>query len=583
MKMKIYISSAFAIMFGLTMQAQEKNKPKDTINTEEVRVVKSNEATVFDAFKIKDNPEIGDEDNVKQVIKYSIYSFPVASTFSPEKGQAANVDQDSIPTFFNNYALLGYGNYNTIRGELGIAEKVSEDIYVAGMLNHISSQGGIASVLVDDNYSKSNLDFNIGSKKIDYDWNVNLGVSQNNFNWYGLPSDSFKFSPTDYDNRDFGQKYNDAHIGAKFENLNGIFRGVDFGYKYFWDDYDSKESHFKINPKFDVEIEDTKINLGIFVDYLNTEFADPIASGKNNKYSYFIAGFEPSVRFVSDDYSVQLGFGMANISGTANESKDNSFVVYPKVKANYDLVKNIVIAYAGAEGSVTNNSYANFVSQNPFVSPDLRLKPTQQQFNIYAGLKGKLYHNISYNIRASYISEEDKAMFVNNPIVLDLLNSQVYQYGNSFSVIYDKVETFNVFGELNLNFSSEVTIDLSGEVNSYSAKNSSIFNLPEAKVGAKLNVNFTDQWFGGLSMYYIGQRTDLGYVTNGSGAVERANVKVDSFVDFNLNIGYKATDHWTVFARGNNLFNQSYQNWNNYKVQGTQVLVGAMYKFNFNN
>lgn len=586
MKKHIYLSSAFAILFGLSVQAQEKDKPKDSnMNTEEVRVVKSYEATEIDAFKIKDTPQIGDEDNEKQVIKYSIYSFPVASTFAPEKGKAATVDKDSLSSFFNNYALLGYGNFNTLQGQLGIAEKVSDDVYVAGFLNHISSQGGIAGVLVDDNYSKSNLDFNVGSRKTTNDWNVNFGVSQQNYNWYGLPTDVAIFAPAEYDGRDFGQKYNDVHFGFNYNSNKGAFDGGSLKFKHFWDAFDSRENHFLINPKFNFVLEQSIVNLDVKADYVNTKFEDQSISGIKTKSNSFIVGIEPNIRFIADDYSVQLGFGLANISGESNGEKQDSFMVYPKVKANYDLVKDIVIAYAGAEGGVYNNTYANFVEENPFVSPDLRLLATKQNFNFYVGMKGKLYHNISYNIRASYMTEDNKAMFVNNPKVpsFDLLNSQVYQYGNSFGVTYDTVDTFNAYGELNLNFSDDVTIDLSGEFNSYSAKNGPVFNLPETKLAAKLKVDFTDQWFGGLDLYFVGQRNDMGYVNDGTGVLERKLVKVDSFADLNLNVGYKATDKWTIFAKGNNLFNQSYQSWSNYKVQGTQVLVGAMYKFNFKN
>jgi len=582
MKKQIYLNAAFAILFGITMQAQEKDK---NMGTEVVKVVKSYEATVADAFKIKDNPQIDDKDNEKREIKYSIYSFPVASTFAPEKGIAAEVEKDTVNTFSNNYALLGYGNFNTIRGELGIAEKINEDIYVAGMLNHISSQGGILGVLVDDNYSKSNLDFNIGSKKVDTNWNANFGVSQNNFNWYGLPSDNLIFAPAQYINRDFGQKYNDIYLGGNYQTNKDFFKGGNLTYKYFWDDFDSKENHFKFNPNFNLDINETNIDLSIKADYLNTSYASSSDLNSRNKYNYLILGIEPSVRFFEEDYSVELGFGISNISGKSNGVKDNSIAVYPKVKANYDLVKNIVIAYAGAEGGVTNNTYSNYVTENPFVSPNLDIKPTQQQFNFYLGMKGKLYHNVSYNIRASYLSEDNKPMFVNNPkaLTFDLLNSQVYQYGNSFGVIYNLVKTFNVYGELNLNFTDDVSIDLSGEINSYSVENGNAYNLPESKVSAKVRIDFTDQWFGGLNLNYVGQRSDLGYVINSSGMEQRTAVKVDSFVDLNLNIGYKADNNWTIFAKGNNLFNKSYQIWNNYKVQSAQVLVGAMYKFNFKN
>lgn len=580
MKKKIYISSAFAFFLAMTVQAQEKDK---NMGTEEVRVVKSYEATVGDAFKIKDTPLMDDEDNAtKKDIKYSIYSFPVASTFAPEKGQAAAVDKDSLDLYFNNYALLGYGNYNTLRGELGIAEKVGENMYVGGLLNHISSQGGINALLVDDKYSKSNLDFTLGSKNLTNDWNLNFGVSQAKYNWYGLPDENYNFTVSDYENLDFEQKYNDAHVGMKFENYDGLFRGVGLNYKYFWDEYDSKESRFILTPKFNVELDRTTIKLDVKADYLNTEFADRLVNGAKNKYSYFIIAAEPSVEFSDENYSVQLGVGLSYINGTSNETNDNSFVVYPKIKANVDLVKNIVMAYAGAEGGVSNNSYADFAEINPYISPNLTLAPTKQQYNIYAGLKGKLYHNISYNVRASYISEDNKAMFVTNEINPTIQTKEVYMNGNSFGVMYDMVNTFNLFGELNLNFSEAVTIGISGEYNSYNADLNNVYNLPDAKVGAKIHADFTKQWYGGLSMYYVGQRTDKFLVSNTNNNVVYENNKLDSFVDANIYAGFRPNEHWTVFAKGNNLFNETYKNWNNYKVQGFQVLLGAMYKFNFN-
>lgn len=52
----------------------------------------------------------------------------------------------------------------TIRGELGIAEKIEKDINVVGLLNHISSQGGISGLLKTLNIQER-IWILIGSKK----------------------------------------------------------------------------------------------------------------------------------------------------------------------------------------------------------------------------------------------------------------------------------------------------------------------------------------------------------------------------------------------------------------------------------
>jgi outer membrane receptor protein involved in Fe transport len=48
-----------------------------------------------------------------------------------------------------------------------------------------------------------------------------------------------------------------------------------------------------------------------------------------------------------------------------------------------------------------------------------------------------------------------------------------------------------------------------------------------------------------------------------------------------VHVGYRINDQFTVFAKGNNLFNQDYQRYLNFPVQGVQVLAGATYQFDF--
>ncbi len=58
-------------------------------------------------------------------------------------------------------------------------------------------------------------------------------------------------------------------------------------------------------------------------------------------------------------------------------------------------------------------------------------------------------------------------------------------------------------------------------------------------------------------------------------------VTLDSYFDANVNVGYHINDRFSVYARGNNLAGNNYNRWQNYPVQGIQVLGGATYKFDF--
>src|SRR5690606_16754778 len=90
-------------------------------------------------------------------------------------------------TAFNNYASLGIGNYGTINAELFVTENLNRNEYVGGMLRHISSQGGIDGVVLDDKYYSTGLDLTYGNRQKDYSWNADMGYQNQVYNWYGLP------------------------------------------------------------------------------------------------------------------------------------------------------------------------------------------------------------------------------------------------------------------------------------------------------------------------------------------------------------------------------------------------------------
>ena len=127
---KIALLFLFAGLQGVFAQKKDEN-----IGTEVVNVVKPYTPTISDAFKVKETPPLEDEDNTKkEEIKYNIFSFPVASTFTPAKGRAASVDKAKQEKLYKNYATLGVGNYGTPNAELFVTESLNRNEYVGGML-----------------------------------------------------------------------------------------------------------------------------------------------------------------------------------------------------------------------------------------------------------------------------------------------------------------------------------------------------------------------------------------------------------------------------------------------------------------
>ncbi len=585
-KTHLYSLSAMAILLSSTAVAQDKNKTKkdENIGTEVVNVVRPYEATISDAFKVRETPNLSDDDNAqKKNIKYSINSFPVASTFVPEKGKAADVEKDPRLAAFNNYALFGLGNYLNLRGELFLTKKVSETDYLAGMVHFFSSEGGIKDQILDDYFSKAAIDLTYGSKKEKFNWNIDLGFQNQVTNWYGLPVKDLDFMNFDARGIDEEQQYRSVFLGGKMEFNNSPLASVDLKYKYFWDAFDSKENRFYIKPKIETALGEQDITVNLVMDYVSTDYEVFQTKYKeSNRQMNF--GVEPSIAFQDETYSLQLGAGIYFNDSEVKGKKDNAFYVYPQVKASFNLVDNLLIAYTGAEGGLKQNTYADFVAENPFITPGNAILPTSEQFNIYLGLKGKLDNTISYNIRGSYKSEDDKAFFMSSAYVGGP-TALGYQYGNSFDLAYSNLKTWSFFGELRFDFEKNVTMGVNGTFSHYTTDLTEAWNMPSAKVGADIQIEITDKWFAGTEVYFVGERKDVfrnGTVVDPSdpGFISEPVVKtLESYVDWNLKLGYRPSKHWTIFLNGNNLLNKNYENWNNFKVQGVQVMGGAMYKF----
>ncbi len=583
---KIQYKIAVLFLFA-GLQTTFAQKKDENIGTEVVNVVKPYTPTISDAFKVKETPTLEDDENTKkEEIKYNIFSFPVASTFTPSKGRAAAVDKSKQEKLFSNYATLGVGNYGTLNAELFVTENLNKNEYIGGMLRHLSSQGGIDDILLDDKFYNTTLDLTYGNQQKDFSWNVDAGYQHQIYNWYGLRND-FATDLADPQDRadlinsiDPQQTYQNIYVGARFAAKESIFKDATVKFNHFSDAFGSSENRFYVKPTVGFEVSGQKVNATFIVDYLGGSFEkDYFSLTDGIDYGYTNVGVQPSFTYQQDDLTVNLGAGL--FYSMDNENSDNKFFIYPQITATYRIVGDVMIAYAGAEGGLKQNTYRDLVQENFFVSPTLGIAPTDQKYDIYVGMKGKIANNVGFNIRGSYKNEDQKAMFLNNPYNNENVNKEGYAFGNSFDVVYDNVKTISFFGELKADLSKNVAFGVSGTFSSYTTDvQAEAWNLPGLQVNANLDFNITDKWYAGTSVFFVGERKDVFSYTSLL-RNELETTTLDSYFDLNAHVGYKYNERWTMFLKGNNLASQDYQKWLNYPVQGIQVLLGASYKFDF--
>ncbi|MFM9826353.1 TonB-dependent receptor [Flavobacterium sp.] len=586
------LSSFCLLSIGLLqIQFSFAQKKEENIGTEVVNVVKQYTPTISDVSKIKELPTIDEEENAKkEAVKYAIFSFPVASTFTPYKGIAESVDKVEKTKYLKNYLTFGGGNYGVLNAELFLNQDLNTTDYIGGMFRHFSSQGGIKGVELSDNYNETNIDLTFGTNRKNLSWNLDVGYQNQIYNWYGLPIDFGSFltpiqRATLINETNVQQSYNTLYVGNRINIKNGVLNDVSLKFNHFSDAFGSAENRFYVKPSFEFNINDRLLNTNVIVDYLKGSFEKNYWNTSTIQYGYTNIGIAPSFEFNEQGWKVTIGAGL--FYSLDAETSNNQFLIYPKINASFDIVDNLMVFYTGVDGNLEQNTFADFVNENPFVSLRLTIAPTDKQYDLFAGLKGKLTNDISYNIRGSYINERNKALFKSNEyydsMYEDIMKVEGYQLGNSFEVVYDDMKTLSFYGELKADLSEKVSFGINGTFNSFTTNSEKeAWNLPTIKLDSKIDFEITEKWYAGMNVFYVGERKDeQHYDTYLNGNEPKLIKSLDGYFDVNAHVGFKYSDRLTAFLRANNITNNSYQKWLNYSVQGLQVVLGVNYKFDF--
>lgn len=560
---KNIIAVAIFSLFSFVGMAQEKE-----LGTEVVEIVKPYSPSISDAFKIKETPAAADSVSIKKKeVKYTINSVPVASTFTPEKGKAANVEKAKKEKVYDNYARLGFGNYTTLLGKLYSNFEISNEEHVGFFFRHNSSQGKIKDVLLNDKYYDTRLDANYANNQRDFSYGFGLGLEHQMYNWYGIPDDFY--TPEQIGEIDPAHSFFGGSLNGNIAFENAYLDRARMTLRYLGDSFSSSEFQATLKPEFSFPMDNISIKIDGDIDYLSGSFDKNFENSVALNYGFFKAGIIPALSFTQDKLSLSLGAGIYLAMNT--EASEGDFSFYPKVDASYRVDESIIV-YAGADGGITQNSYFTFKEENPFVSPTLLIAPTKNVYEGFAGIKGTFENKFGYNFKASYGKDEGRALFQMNSGAAPS-DLKGYHYNNSFNVVYDDVTTLSVFGELQVNLSERFSLGVNANYFNYDTESKNpAWNLPDLKASVFGNFQITDELYGGASIFYTGERKDFD-------GIEEINL--DGYVDANLHLGYRVNERLSFFLRGNNLFNDNYKKWANYPVQGIQGMLGATYKFDW--
>ena len=579
----------FLILFVfLSVNAQQKPVAvKDTVKTEVVEVITSYNPEIADANKIKKSPIITLLDkNKKKKLAYNIFSAPVASTFIPKSGVVKGVDVGVRERLYNNYIAAGFGNYTSPYAEIYIHNYARFESEFGASVKYAASLDNIPDIQLDSNFSNFIASLFYKREERYFDWKISLNTEGNAYNYYGLKENTFDLNTIK--GIEENQKYNYFNATGEIDFLDAYINKSILSLSYFTDDYSSKEFLFNLNTDLDLPLKyiirslnNLQIKTGI--EYLGGSFAIDYANQNQLNYSIFTLNINPEYKDIFGSFSLKLGAKLFASFDTENNS--NNLLVYPDIKLQKSIIEEKLNIYVGASGNLNTNTYRNFTKDNPFISPTQFITQTSEKYNIFLGLNGVINNAISFNILGSFNEEEDKALFILNNSKSNGINNTInglaikgYEYGNSFSVIYDDVNTTSILAELEYDLTKRITFSANFQFDNFSLKTQrEAWNLPQ--IQSSLSAKYKNaKWYATSNIFYIGGRKDVLYSSVFPSNLNNTQ-NLDAFIDVNLSGGYQFSNKFSAFLKLSNILNTNYERYVNFNVQGFQVLGGIAYKF----
>lgn len=571
----LYIVTLSMVLLSATTVAQEKEESE--LNGGTITVVKPYDPSISDAFKVKSMPVLKDSTELaKRPVTYTIFSVPVASTFTPAKGKLNRLKPQKRTKFYDNYARLGLGNYVNILGEFAGNFEINRDTDFGVFLNHNSSQGGIDEVVLNDSFSDTSLDLSFGKRHREMDWGITAGGRLQTANWYGVPQQVFDAGFLLDEDLDVGINYLSVGAGAQAQWYDAALKSLHANLYSTTSNNEASEIQASFSSQFVFNIVNEEISLGTQLDYLNGTFDVPNSAVQD--YQYLNLGVSPSINLYGDRYKAEIGASINYLNDTQNE--ESQLYVYPKISASFIVVEDLLNAYTEIGGGLDMNNLRSITDENIFIEPAVTIIPTNRQIDAQLGVKGNLTDQLGYKIYGGYRIEENRYFYTaNSGLSITTLPKQNHDYGNAFDLQYADLSTLTLGGQISYDWTTDLQVALDVQSLSYNVSNGDNFNnvashLPSFMTTLIANYDMNDKWNIGASLYYVGEREVFV-----QGATETPTL--DGFADLNIDVNYKINDKLSAFARVYNLTGGNYQFYNAYPVQNLQIMAGAVYKFDF--
>jgi hypothetical protein len=371
---------------------------------------------------------------------------------------------------------------------------------------------------------------------------------------YGLVPDTTKLPLSNFE-----QKF--TEIGANFTFINNSIKV----HKIYF------QPLMKINYS---NLHDQANNLAVdFKSPIHFKFKNSIDFHSDINLSY--NQYSLKNKFKEDNYFIQLDPAIFlkikhfNLNmGIRPTYANNDFNLYPKFEVSKTLKDTNINLNAGWKTSLTNNQLVQVFGQNHWIiAPDALPITTTETKYFKVAIAASKRLNYGFNMALNDYRELpffNMTRSLNNPL----------SEGLKFDVIFEKrAIAIELQGDFKYQFSDQLFWKSNFKYIQFSLirENDQAWGVIPFELNTQLNWNLKPRLsFDANGQFWTGAKTS----SNLTNAYQLNNTFV-----LNAGMQYLLSNHWTFWAKGDNLLNQQYQRWANYPSLGVQFLAGIQYKF----
>lgn len=556
---KYYFTFIFLLIVYGTLSAQVK--PYD----EKVTVIAPYQPTISDANKLNSQPVYTDTTFSIPQLNYQMLTRKYKTQFTAEPIKPARVGDPTLSKLYKFLIKAGFGTSLMPYGEFFVNNTYSRSYAVGGHLKHLSAFGKIKEYAYPGN-SENVADF-YGKKFFKKnEIGGGIGYKRNAYHYYGFKPGDFPDSipvPTDKDL--YKQSFNLINADLYFKSIHHpdslkLNYTVDMKYYYLNDYYKTSENAFDLTGDINKDLHLFKITSSQIIG-MNAQIKYCFDQDSVKPYNAGIISLKPYIKTTFKGFNFSLG---VDFSVAADSNAKMYF--YPIADVQFNIVKNILIVFAGIKGNLEQNTFYSFTNENPYINSQVPLSYTSRAIDIFGGIKSNISKTLNFSAAVSYSRIKNLPLYVTDTTLT---------LRNKFNIIYDNANLLNVKGELAFQKDEKFKLLVGGNFYNYKMDN-------ELKAWHKPIFDaYIDFWYNIKNKFIItagitGRSNIYAKAYEGTNVVKK---NIDGYADASLGFEYRYSKILSAFININNLTSIRYYRWYNYPSYGFNLMAGVTYAF----